>query len=245
MAKKTKAPVITKEQLLSLCDKDEATGNYIAKSGTPYIEALGRVFDLNNLNDRPFTVEDILQQPCKDDFAFGGVQDYVYICDLKARPLKMFLTGKKQRQNEKIEVVPNSFQSKHCQEVFEKATGVSYLLTCKIEDREYMIKIGQTRLTFQKRLGSYNCGVVYNWRTASTTNIKILQSFVTTRLTFRLYLYDCSDCPYVLKDWHGVTSQPFASPKSLAVEDIMIKQFMAQFGQKPLANVQADATSND
>lgn len=43
-------------------------------------------------------------------------------------------------------------------------------------------------------------------------------------------------------EWRGEKSVPFASPKSLAVEDIMIKKFIAQFGVKPLANIQGDAT---
>ena len=91
--------------------------------------------------------------------------------------------------------------------------------------KPYIIKIGQTRKTFQERLTSYNCGNVYNWRTASTTNIKIKQSMVATRAIFNLYLYDCSDEPYVL-EWHGIRSAEFAAPKSLAVEDIMIKKFI-------------------
>ena len=96
-------------------------------------------------------------------------------------------------------------------------------------------------LLLQKGFGSYNCGVVNNWRTASTTNIKILQSFVTTRQIFNLYLYDCSSDVMSFK-WHGVESVPFASPKPLAYEDILVKQFIDQFGIKPLANVQANAT---
>ena len=108
----------------------------------------------------------------------------------------------------------------------------------------YIIKIGSSRTTFKQRLGSYNCGVVNNWRTASTTNIKILQSMVTNRINLNLYLFDCSQDLYVI-DWHGVRSVPFATPKALAVEDIMIKQFIKQFGHKPLANVQASATEVD
>ena len=43
-------------------------------------------------------------------------------------------------------------------------------------------------------------------------------------------------------EWRNEKSIPFASPKSLAIEDIMIKKFIAQFGIKPLANIQSDAT---
>lgn len=63
---------------------------------------------------------------------------------------------------------------------------------------------------------------------------------VTTRAEFKLYIYDCSDELYDI-EWRGVKSVQFASPKALAVEDIMVKKFIEQFGDKPLANVQADA----
>ena len=64
---------------------------------------------------------------------------------------------------------------------------------------------------------------------------------VTTRKDLNLYIYDCSEDYYVIV-WHDVESVKFASPKALAVEDIMIKQFIEQFGFKPLANIQANAT---
>lgn len=91
---------------------------------------------------------------------------------------------------------------------------------------------------------SYNYGTVSNWRTVSTINIKLLQSFVTARLEFNLYLYDCNDELYILK-WHNTKSISFASPKSLAVEDIMVKKFQEQFKMKPLANIQTNTTESD
>ena len=128
--------------------------------------------------------------------------------------------------------------------MFKNKKGISYIITSIIDNKEYIIKIGQTRNTFKDRLSSYNCGSVSHWRTASTTNIKLLQSFIVTRLEFNLYLYDCSNEPYIL-NWHNVKSIPFASPKSLAVEDIMIKKFQEQFNIKPLANIQANATESN
>ena len=234
MANKKSKP--TDVQFKSLCDYKD--GKYISKSGDEYIKSLEKLFDLENKNDIPFTKKDILEQPNLQEFKFDGVNDYIYICDLTAKPLE--IEGDK-RTNERI--IAENFQSKERKLIFNNSLGVSYLITCPINDKEYIIKIGQTRTSFKKRLGSYNCGVVNNWRTASTTNIKILQSILTTRLKFKLYIYDCSDEPYTIT-WHGIKSIKLASPKALAVEDIMLKEFIKMFDQKPLANIQAEATEN-
>lgn len=232
MAKKNSIDI---EILKQLCDFDGEL--FISKVGNDYIQSLGNVFQLDNINDNPFTIEDIKKQPLISDFKFDGVEEYKYICKLKAKPMTITTDGT--RTNEKI--IPDDFADSEAKKIFKKSLGVSYLLTCYIDNKEHIIKIGSSRTTFDKRLGSYNCGVVNNWRTASTTNIKILQSMVATRLEYGLYLYDCSQ-DLVIIDWHGVRSVPFASPKALAVEDIMIKKFIEQFGHKPLANVQASAT---
>lgn len=223
------------EILKQLCDFNGEV--YMSKVGDDYILSLGKVFPLDNINDNPFTIEDIKKQPLLSEFHFDGVNDYKYICKLKVRPMTITKDGV--RTNEKI--IPYDFVDDEAKKIFKKSLGVSYLLTCMVDGKEHIIKIGSSRTTFSKRLGSYNCGVVNNWRTASTTNIKILQSMVTTRLDYNLYLYDCSKDLYII-DWCGVRSVPFASPKALAVEDIMVKKFIEQFGTKPLANVQANAT---
>ena len=235
MAKKESISI---EQLKSFCVFDGE--KYISKQGQDYITALGLVYNLNNKNDNPFSKEDIIAQPELKNFSFKGVDEFKYVCNLKATPM---IIVNETRKNEKIMAI--DFVDDQAKHLFNKALGVSYLITCIVDDKEHIIKIGSSRTTFAKRLGSYNCGVVYNWRTASTTNIKILQSMVATRLTFKLYLCDCSDDPYYLKNWHGENSVAFASPKALAVEDIMVKKFIQQFGNRPLANVQANATVID
>lgn len=226
------------EELKKLCDYID--GEYVSKKGNDYIDALSSLFSLDNQNDKPFTIEDIKKQPVLKDFKFPGVEEYKYICKLHAEPMRINREGK--RKNEKIK--ETDFVDENAKSIFKDKLGVSYLITCEIEGKEYVIKIGSSRTSFKKRLGSYNCGVANNWRTASTTNIKILQSMVTTRLDFKLYLYDCSDEPYTI-NWHGIQSVLFASPKALAVEDIMVKQFIKEFGEKPLANIQANATEID
>ncbi|UUD34800.1 hypothetical protein NPA07_03185 [Mycoplasmopsis caviae] len=143
------------------------------------------------------------------------------------------------RKNEKI--LATNFTSNNAQNIFNNSMGVAYLMTCEVEGVERIIKIGQTRNSFKDRLQSYNCGSVNNWRTASTTNIKLKQSMVCTRLPITLYLYDCGKLETF--EWYGITSVPFANSFSLAVEDIMIKAFIKQFGQKPLINIQANATT--
>lgn len=223
------------EILKTLCEFDGI--EYISKSGDEYVKSLGKIFSLDNNNDKPFTIEDIKKQPLLKDFKFSGVEDYRYICKLSIKPLEITTDGK--RINEKI--LPINFAGEEEKKIFKKSLGVSYIFTCLVDGEEHIIKIGSSRTTFSKRLGSYNCGVVNNWRTASTTNIKILQSMITTRLDMNLYLYDCSQDFYVI-DWNGVRSVKFASPKALAVEDIMVKKFIEEFGHKPLANIQASAT---
>lgn len=231
MAKKDSLNI---EILKTLCDKK---GDYYeSKEGLDYIQALSGIFPLKNANDKPFTIEDIIKQPTLQEFNFSGVQDFKFICNLKAKPLKIINDN---RENEKI--IAYNFVDKEAEETFSNILGVTYIITCVINKKEHIIKIGSSRTTFKKRLASYNCGVVNNWRTASTTNIKILQSMVTTRLVFKLYLYDCNEGT-LSYTWRGIESVPFASPKALAVEDIMVKQYYKQFKAKPLANVQTNAT---
>ncbi len=233
-----RAGSLTIEQLKTLCDFDGTT--YISKQGDEYINALSNVFTLENNNDKPFTREDVVNEPKLNDFNFSGKDDFIFICNLKARP--MTISTENARKNEKI--IASDFASTDAEAIYKNALGVAYMITCEIEGEEHIIKFGQTRTTFEKRLTSYNCGVAFNWRTASTTNIKMLQSMLATRLTYKLYLYDCSQDLYQIT-WHDIASVQFATPKSLAVEDIMVNQFINQFGKKPLANIQASATTVD
>ena len=229
-------PALTSEQLLTLCDYKN--GKYVQKSGQEYIVALARVFSLDNKNDNPFTIDDIVKQPTLSSFKFEGKNDFKRICTLELTPL-VYDPVTKKRQNETIKAI--KFVSADALKVFNSSLGVAYLMTCTIDGIERIIKIGQTRNTFKDRLSSYNCGCVNNWRTASTTNLKLKQSMVVTRLPVNLYLYDCQKTEVF--EWHGVKSVPFASPFSLAVEDIMIKEFIKQYGKKPLINIQASATT--
>lgn len=227
---------LTNDEIMQLCDFDGE--KYIQKSGEAYISALSQVFSLVNRNDKPFTLSDIEQQPTLEAFSFLGKEEFKKTCSLVLYPLEYDPITRK-RKNETIKAI--NFVSSEAKKVFNTSLGVAYLMTCKINGVERIIKIGQTRNTFKDRLNSYNCGCVTNWRTASTTNLKLKQSMVATRQQIELYLFDCQKTETF--EWHGVTSVPFASPFSLAVEDIMIKQFILQFNQKPLINIQANATT--
>ena len=234
-----KQGTLTVDELIELCDKYK--DHYESKIGDDYIDALSNVFKIKNRNDKPFVVREVMRQPTIDDFNFVGLKEFQYICELKAEPMYLDVFGVRIK-NEKI--MPRNFASKKAEDIFKNALGVAYMLTCVIDGKEHIVKFGQTRTPFKSRLGSYNCGVVNNWRTASTTNIKILQSFLATRLTYRLYIRDCSD-DVVTFTWAGEKSVPFASPISLAIEDICMKKFVAKYGRPPLANVQANATEID
>lgn len=225
------------ETLKKLCNFDG--DKYTQKTGLDYLTALEKYMGAVNRNDKPFTISDIISQPTLKDFNFSGIHEFKYVCKLHAHPM---IIKNNKRKNEKI--VPYDFANDEMRNVFNNSMGTVYIFTCLYEGNEHIVKIGQTRTTFKTRLDSYNCGVINNWRTASTTNIKILQSMVSTGLDFKLYIYDCSEDPYVLK-WHGVTSVPFSASKALAVEDIVIKKFIETFNHKPLANIQARATEND
>ena len=193
------------------------------------------IFNLNNRNDNPFTISDIKNQPLFKEFTFPGIKEFIFLCNWKAEPMK--INGQK-RKNEKI--IPTDFPSEEEKILFNKHLGFVYIITSIIDSDEYIIKIGSSRTTPKARLASYNCGVTFNWRTASTTNIKILQSLLLTRLNYKFYILP-SDKQTTF-NWHGVTSVPFASSQSLAYEDILIKEFKRIFKRIPLANVQANAT---
>lgn len=224
--------------LLKICDKSE-DGKFRSNKEDSYIEALKNIFPSNNTNDNPFNIQDIMNQLILKDFTFEGIKDFKYICKLKADPM-VIDRDNSTKTNEKI--FPLEFANKQAENIFYKSIGIVYMLTCTINSKEYIIKIGSSRNTFKSRLHSYNCGTVTYRKSgsASTTNFRILQSFVATRKEFSLYLLDFPDDtkPY---SWHGIESPIFPSSRCFAYEYILINQYMKQFnGEKPLGNVQTE-----
>ena len=228
----------TFKKLLSLCYLNEENNLYYSKIDKEYVESFKSYISGKNQNDIPFTIEDIKEQPTLDDFSFKGLDDFEYVCKLYAKPM-IIKKDEQKKENEKIFVVNDSFVNEKSKKLFFNTLGVVYIITCNLNGFEHIIKIGQSRNTFASRLDSYNCGSVTNIRTASTTNIKILQSFVATRKHFNLYICDCSDENKSF-EWCGLKSPVIASSKCCAYENILVTAFMNQFNFKPLANVQSN-----
>jgi len=231
----SKKRTLSIEQIKSLFNQGEE--GYQIKQGPEYAGALEALFGAKNKNDRPFSLEDIKKQPEIKAFNFPGVKEFAYICKLRGVPIN--INNDNTWVNERI--IPVYFADNQVEKIFNESLGLVYMLTCEIDGKEHIVKIGCSRTTFKARLGSYNCGTVNAWRTASTTNIKMLQSFLACGIDFNLYILDCSGYkqPY---EWYGIISKPFATSKIYAYEDILINEFRKQFGYIPLANVQASAT---
>ena len=245
---------LTASDLISLCDFDATSNTYTSKQGQDYADALKALFypdDDGNENDKPFLDSDILEQPTLDEFRkrFKALDEFKFVCKLKANPMKLDSSGeliKTGRKKSKEEIVAIAFANNDVKKVFETSIGVAYIITCLIDGKNYIIKIGQTGGTFDDRLGSYNCGYVKNWRTASTTNIKIVQSFVATRREFNLYLRDCGDLAKPIKWARRSTNTAIASPLPEAIENICLQVFSKKFdGKKPLANIQTKKQTED
>lgn len=239
-------------ELATLCDKKTniTDKNDLQKGlvwkleaceGDKYLAALSKITINKNRNDKPFNVQDIINQPTLAEFEFSGKKDFNFICNLK--PQKMILKANSNmeiivKENERI--YPSDFASKEALDLYMNFLGVTYMLTAIVNDVEYIIKFGSTRTTMKDRIGSYNCGTVTNYITASTTNFKILQSIVSTNALFKLYL--CQGEGQKNYWFHNVASSPFATSYPLAVEEIMIKEFKSQFNRIPLANIQSNPT---
>lgn len=245
---------ISASDLISLCDLDASTNTYVSKKGQDYADALKALFypdDDGNENDKPFLDSDITKQPTLDEFRvrFKALDEFKLVCKLKANPMKLDSKGeliRNGRKKTKEEIEAFGFVDDNTRSIFENSIGVAYIITCPINGSNHIIKIGQTGGTFKDRLGSYNCGYVKNWRTASTTNIKIVQSFVATRREFNLYLRNCGDLAKPIK-WAGrLTSTSIASPLPEAIENICLQVFAKKFNNtKPLANIQTKKQSEN
>ena len=93
----SKKASLSLQQLKTLCDFNGKM--YISKQGSAYIEALSKLYDLNNKNDYPFSRADICSQPQLCEFSFSGITEYKYVCKLKANPMEII---NDKRKNEKI-----------------------------------------------------------------------------------------------------------------------------------------------
>ena len=240
MARQTKIKQDRLEQIKDMLVQN-TDGSYIQKSGTDYIikfqEYVKNKFSKKSKNLQLFTVDKILELGHKkNNVSFAGINDFKYVCSVTTQKLK--ISADLIRENEKI-IIKEDTITQDGQKIIYESKGVVYLITCMINNDEYIIKFGQTRKTFKERLDSYNCGVILNLGTASTTNIHILQSLLANEFEYKIYICDCSDVIEQFK-WHGIKSREFASSKSLAFENIILKEFKKEFGSLPVANTQVE-----
>lgn len=227
---------LTNEELKSLCNYSNEKELYVSKEKEDYINAISAFVSPKNKNDKPFLIEDIIKEPLLKEFQFEGLKDFSYVGDMVVKPL--MITSDNKRINERFIFQAVNEDTNN----FVKTTlGIVYILACEINGNEYIIKIGKTQSTFNDRIYSYNCGTINNRisGSCSTTNFKILQSCHTSRLNLKVYLCDCSKNLYSI-NWYGVQSVAVATPEATVKEDILIKEFIKQFGKKPLCNIQAN-----
>lgn len=128
------------------------------------------------------------------------------------------------------ELIPNQEKEKlefyGDEEKYSNTEGAVYLFV--IDDK--ILKIGKTDSTMKKRIQSYNCGKrQYKENgTCSTTNYKVLQSFLTIGKRVELY---CYFVPPIQLDVFGETVSITTSP-SKYIEKAFQKKTQEQFGDK-------------
>lgn len=246
MSKKKKKKYLTKlnrEEISSLYLKSET--NCVSKTGNEYIDAVVDILSRHrkkklNTSDYPIKKEEIISEDaCAEYSAFNrdfiGIREFAYAGKFKGITIKYSKAGTP-LNNEQIELLPES----GVDDIINKKEGIAYILTCVADEKEYIIKIGETRKTFAERLKSYNCGYLNNIDTASKTNIRIVQTIVANQdLTFKIYLKDCSadKKPF---DWAGKRSKEYPTSFRIAVQDITIAEYIRLYGRKPIGNVQVD-----
>lgn len=142
------------EKLKLLCKQLE-NDSFESLEGIAYVNALYNAFPLKNKNDFPFLERDMLLQPQFKDFKFPGMSEFIPTCILEAKPMTI---KNNEKYNEKI--IVKNFLTKEGENIFYKKSGILYLITCLINNKEYIIKFGQSRTNFKLRLQSYNCGSV-------------------------------------------------------------------------------------
>lgn len=109
---------------------------------------------------------------------------------------------------------------------YNNIEGVVYLFV--VEDR--ILKLGKTDTSMKKRIQSYNCGKKQYREngTCSTTNYKVLQSFLAINKSVSLY---CYFVPPITIDLFGEKVAITTSP-SKCIEKAFQKKTQDQFGDK-------------
>ena len=225
--------------LISMCNKQK-DGSYIQKTGDLFIDSFKKHIEKKHKKECKnlslFSIDDIKKQKELCDFSFQGKNDFKLVGKLVGEKMKIDSTNK--ITYEKIVIKDDKFET-GTEYIYKNSKGVVYMITALLDNKEYIIKFGSSRKVLMERINSYNAGKIRNIGTASTANIFILQSIIASNLEFNLYVCDCSDFIERFK-WYDKISAPFASSKSLAYENIIIKAFEEQFKCIPIGNTQKD-----
>lgn len=169
---------------------------------------------------KKWTTEDLVSQDC-----------FHLVCGLKGENEKLFMINRTNDFNKDAHIV-----------------GVGYILTCVINDTEYVFKIGQSRTDWIERLNSYNCGKKkyrHGKGTNSTTNYKVLQSICHIQkfhpeITFNVYLYGQDNKEDII--WKGINSGISSSDLRIpiAVEHILLALCQKVYNHIPIGNDQVN-----
>ena len=218
------------ENVVNLFDE-----NGVMKQNEDFNEAYCNLFNKNTVVV-PWTKAEILEQPQLKDFDNIQLTDFVYISDIYTKPLTL-LKETENWSNSKIMLKP---ETDDLIELYTKKLGGVYIITAFIDNKEFVIKVGMSRVTLKGRISSYNCGAINNYVKGSVTNIRVLQSIIGSGVKYGIYFYHCGDPKTII--WQGIESVPLSSNKPIGVEDILVKKFKERFGKVPIGNVQANAT---
>ncbi len=241
---------LTSVERISLCDK-QADGTFIPKKGDDYCDAFVSFLKDHrksiNTSDEPIRPNEITAGHKLVDFLSGckNSKDFVYVCDLKASVYTLDKDGNAS-QNEKIIMDFSSSAFNEESPLISKKIGLAYILTCVVSGVEYIIKFGETSLTFIERINSYNCGCVNAFNSASKTNWRFVQSIVANRdYIFKMHVKDCSQLSKKFK-WGGKTSSLYASSFRKAVQEICLLNYEKIFGkgEVPIGNIQKEPGGN-
>lgn len=128
------------------------------------------------------------------------------------------------RENERI--VFNSLEADS-----EKIENIVYIFTINGD----IFKIGHTIKSLKLRIQSYNCGKKeYRKRgTCSTTNYKILQSFLNYNQPIEVYIYECPKIKYL-----NIDNKEIYVTTAKQEEHICIEQAKKDYGSKPMGCIQ-------
>lgn len=183
--------------------------------------------DIKSSNCKFNSLKNIFKQWTGEELV--SKDNFHFVCELKGEDEELFMHNRMKDYN-----------------IYSKINGIDYIITCIINNIEFIFKIGMSRKTWEERLQSYNCGKKKyreNKGTNSTTNYKVLQTIChiqkhNPETVFNLYLYGDGDDTEVI--WKGINAG-YSSPDQripIAVEHILISLCKKSCNKIPIGNNQ-------